>query len=968
MRYLRTAHDFFNKHLNHVPFKAPESGHWPQATEQMLLSQQSWFLKAVAIELRLTSANRQRSHTQRLVNVLLDDSPSAQMKLLQADGVYEPDYSHYDMEFSFANKQSYLQQTIVGGQTRRKLLSVLQSIDFKQSYPEFPTLDVVDPVLVERCLALCEQKNARGVALCNVKKLHRMLISELSSQHGASVTSHRSPYNLDIQNICTALVERNALQESVQVKRQAFDAWRQVVEIVLTACPEDLLTGEARRSAIFELLQDLLTKVQDAEASPDVTSPVAGVLLTLLSNLRLCFLNEAAEFDQMKMNVPYASLLDVGVSCNPKAQSTLFDQPSSSITQYSSSLQVVLRGLIEYILQSSSSMQRVRVNLYGALLYYLQIAQKPRSQQMLDNIRGEESGVGVLLSYQDSDQLTQENMSTVSSYGENFMDIVCRDACDGHDVGRMLALSTLDALIQADKQQVWLTFMASKGYIQHIVDSLLEDNEQLITILSPQPQPLRALYIYQSKMSLLMRIAATVTGAHMLLQCSVMARLAECTVLDMRPDTNRPDIEGVGSLGVTVMSTYRDLLFPVLRLCLAVLTSTGMENRDARNHVLQFVMGHMDVFATILSDHQEAVNVAYLQELALVTAVISRAAVDEGDDGLLLTEMAGVEYRSHLSRIQHLMLALLPRYAMAEKLIKQIKNKETEAGGERQLMRASIQITLQEIVCNVTTFGRAIIANSARTAQFSRILFSPSLAEVTSRDYHGIDDLSSSISARGRAPSLGIVVALMKQSVESFNQALEAHKQNMRKLDSLPTLGSEELRELCVGQGAKDEKLSSQQQHRMARKIVTQQILHRTQELKHLSYTIENCLFIMWRHLDYFLVHCVPTDQGTSLFELHTNRQRHLRRLQDSPRLDSSFGQRPYDSSDRESSTMNTTVTKDQLDQLKLDSLACLNETLFKKLHDMEQCYTKTRSRYGFMEAIVRRLKGLLQLHATVRT
>ena len=65
---------------------------------------------------------------------------------------------------------------------------------------------------------------------------------------------------------------------------------------------------------------------------------------------------------------------------------------------------------------------------------------------------------------------------------------------------QMLALSTLDALIQADKQQVWLTFMASKGYIQHIVDSLLEDNEQLITILSPQPQPLRALYIYQSKM------------------------------------------------------------------------------------------------------------------------------------------------------------------------------------------------------------------------------------------------------------------------------------------------------------------------------------------------------------------------------------------------------------------------------------------------------------------------------------
>ena len=53
-------------------------GYWPQATEQLLLSQQSWLLKAVATELRLTSVNRQRSHTQRLVQLLLDDNPSTQ--------------------------------------------------------------------------------------------------------------------------------------------------------------------------------------------------------------------------------------------------------------------------------------------------------------------------------------------------------------------------------------------------------------------------------------------------------------------------------------------------------------------------------------------------------------------------------------------------------------------------------------------------------------------------------------------------------------------------------------------------------------------------------------------------------------------------------------------------------------------------------------------------------------------------
>lgn len=42
------------------------------------LSQMSWLMKTAAIELRVTSLNRQRSHTQRLVSLLLDDQPHLQ--------------------------------------------------------------------------------------------------------------------------------------------------------------------------------------------------------------------------------------------------------------------------------------------------------------------------------------------------------------------------------------------------------------------------------------------------------------------------------------------------------------------------------------------------------------------------------------------------------------------------------------------------------------------------------------------------------------------------------------------------------------------------------------------------------------------------------------------------------------------------------------------------------------------------
>jgi len=65
----------------------------------------------------------------------------------------------------------------------------------------------------------------------------------------------------EVEKICEAVVERNAYTEAVGAKRGALEAWRQVVEVILAACPPDLLAGEARQCVILELLSDLLQKV-----------------------------------------------------------------------------------------------------------------------------------------------------------------------------------------------------------------------------------------------------------------------------------------------------------------------------------------------------------------------------------------------------------------------------------------------------------------------------------------------------------------------------------------------------------------------------------------------------------------------------------------------------------------------------------------------------------------------------------
>ena len=64
---------------------------------------------------------------------------------------------------------------------------------------------------------------------------------------------------------------------------------------------------------------------------------------------------------------------------------------------------------------------------------------------------------------------------------------------------QMLAFAVLDTLLAVDSHKVWFSHLSSRGYLQHIVDSLLQDDDTLRGMLSPQPEPLRALYIFQSK-------------------------------------------------------------------------------------------------------------------------------------------------------------------------------------------------------------------------------------------------------------------------------------------------------------------------------------------------------------------------------------------------------------------------------------------------------------------------------------
>ena len=65
---------------------------------------------------------------------------------------------------------------------------------------------------------------------------------------------------------------------------------------------------------------------------------------------------------------------------------------------------------------------------------------------------------------------------------------------------QMLALSVVNAMVTIDKRGNWQTFLSSKGYLRHFATSIVQEDQSLQTSLQPTPEPLRALYIYESRM------------------------------------------------------------------------------------------------------------------------------------------------------------------------------------------------------------------------------------------------------------------------------------------------------------------------------------------------------------------------------------------------------------------------------------------------------------------------------------
>ncbi|KAM4619053.1 nuclear pore complex protein Nup205 [Polymixia lowei] len=902
MRYLRTSQDFLFSHLQHLPFV--------QSSNQIAaLSQMSWLMKTAAIELRVTSLNRQRSHTQRLVSLLLDDQPHTQHT---ADG--EP-----GMDEDTRSVSGFLHFDTVS-KVRRKLLSVLDAIDFSQDVPELLQLDFFERTQIEQVISNCEHVNEQGHTVCNVKLLHRVLVAEVNALQGMAAIGQRPLLMEEVNSILQQVVERNRVRRSLSAKRHTLQSWRSLVETLLTACPADLIPADDRQLIIRDLLLDLHDKVLSEDAAGELMPIVAGAVFTLTAHLSQSVLSEQQQ----------------GAGLEGGAGSSGFASIANS------ALHLILRKLLDFILCTGGGFQRLRAHLYGSLLYYLQIAQKPEEPDTLQSA-GKSMWERLTAPEDGFSKLQRENLAIIESYGTALMEVVCRDACDGHEIGRMLALAVLDRILSIDRQSQWLVYVCNSGYLRVLVESLKQDDAALQSLLTPQPPLLKPLYIYESKMALLTRVAKTGQGAVELLRCGLVSQLMECQVFDMVPDSDAHRVMRDPSAFIpSPMDRYRQILLPTLRLFQVILTSTTTHHQQGAAQVLQWLIVHADTIQSLLSSMY---NMGALQELSLLTGIISKTALPGVlEMGGEVNSAAPLEFQGHINRFQRLCLSMVSHLAGSPRdwLLRQAVN---SAPGDPAERRELMEVALQQVCANVMEYCQTLLLQSSTQAQFSICLFSTSSNEPVGRD--GARTVSYS-----RHPSLGVVLYLLKSSTADFFHFHQSHRQSLSKLQTLDQLPPEELKELCQGLVSGPggvEKISSVQRSLLAKRRLVQLINNRAKLLALCSYVIETCLFVLWRHLEYYLLYCIPTDPKDSLLP-GVGAYRSL--------ADDSFGGLQGGVG---RGLGLSRISQQDLDRLQSDMAAGFGEGLQKSLLEVEGLYSQVRSRYTFIQALVRRIRGLLR-------
>ena len=243
--------------------------------------------------------------------------------------------------------------------------------------------------------------------------------------------------------------------------------------------------------------------------------------------------------------------------------------------------------------------------------------------------------------------------------------------------------------------------------------------------------------------------------------------------------------------------------------------------------MLHFITAH-ECLVRVGLHYSNLFNLSGLQELALLTGVIARSI------NLDSSLSDSPELVSHMSRIQRQMVALMSHFGQNDCIIKKMANgnlfPEEHKGKATKLVL--------EINTNCMTYAASIMGKGKNC----KVLFIPSLGEA-------MPDYANAVHHGGRSMSLGQLV-LMLQHTTAYLLTIRSTLRDLKeKLNSIHQLSSVELSNFLT---EKNSRLSVMDQHTAVAEKIREKIQEKEHEWSLTSESVENAIFVIWRHLDYY--------------------------------------------------------------------------------------------------------------------
>ncbi|XP_076648854.1 nuclear pore complex protein Nup205 isoform X2 [Halictus rubicundus] len=825
----------------------------------------SWLLKLAAIELRVAGGRLQSSLVQRLMG-----------DFGQEKGQIVP--------------------------SQKLLMDLLHYIEFQLQLEAPLSLDYFDPSQIEMVLGRCSVPVALigGPRLVDIRKLHSLITEELAVTQSSATATQRNLMQQEVQKILTHAFKRNQTKLLSYATVKFVEGWCQITEILFCVATNQQLPTPQKQNLLLNLSHDLLQKMTSCEALSEIKTLVSGTVLMLLVNLRNSFITETDNNES-------------------------FPSSPSNTTM----MKIILSHILQWILNAGASSQKVITHLYAALLNFLCVVglEKSESTNIIDTmyVSQLDSTVNRVMPVQERSH-RYATIQVINSFGTKLMDILCHNCSGGHDVCKMLALSCLDKILELDYDNSWILYLTSRGYLKHMIDSLLESDNMLRCMLQPEPQTLRPLYLYEAKMAAFCRMASTRLGAESILENKILSCMSSMVVFDHHPDVHigfeGDDYSFIPSIG----QRYQQIFLPALYLCDALLTTLGTENQSCAIQVCGFLQSHRDAIEMVLRNAFPKANPLFLKEIACLTGVISRSAnidmyrlVDEElaksdfDDRKLEDTTGMRELRAHLYRLQRLMLSLLCKFQLQPAPVR-FNHEETDANQQH--------MSCVQIVANIMLYTRNQMQHTRMDQKIRNVLFEPHL---TPKSGGREDKMKDNTSGGVR---LGTIVDQLVSVTNLLHSELPHIDALIKKLAMVGEMSTTELKEYTSEE--EEAELGVRNQRVIVEQRLNRWIKEKRQTIKYCSLIIEHALYILWSHLDFYMIQVIS---------------QHSRMQVSSGGIDEDM--------------VAWKGSSETLMELKHGLVSTFTDSFITQLLDTHSEYTTVD--HNFVDVLVRRIKRLLQ-------